>query len=153
MTSQRDRAHPLECPAIPAAEQQARQHASVRLAHETELLEDYVELIADLIDAGGEARAVDLAHRFGVAQPTVTKMLRRLTDHGLIVREPYRAIHLTEAGRSLAESSRQRHALVLSFLRALGVSEDTARDDAEGIEHHVSAETLEAMRRFLGHGP
>jgi len=134
---------------IPAAEQQARQHASVRHAHETELIEDYVELIADLVDFEGGARAVELAHRFGVTQATVSKMLRRLSDQELIVREPYRAIHLTEAGRALAENSRQRHALVLSFLRALGVSEEAARHDAEGIEHHVSRETLEAMRRHL----
>lgn len=134
---------------IPAAEQQARQHASVRHAHETELIEDYVELIADLVDFEGGARAVELAQRFGVAQATVAKMLRRLSDHGLIVREPYRAIHLTESGRALAENSRQRHALVLSLLRALGVSEETARQDAEGIEHHVSQETLEVMRRYL----
>lgn len=136
-------------PAIPAAEQQARQHASVRHAHETELVEDYVELVADLVDTEGEARAVDLAHRFGVAQPTVAKMLRRLRDQGLIVREPYRAIHLTDAGRALAEASRQRHAVVLAFLEALGVSDDTARRDAEGIEHHVSRESLEAMQRFI----
>lgn len=134
---------------IPAAEQQARQHASVRHAHETELIEDYVELIADLVDFEGGARAVELAQRFGVTQATVAKMLRRLSDQGLVVREPYRAIHLTAAGRALAENSRQRHALVLSFLQALGVSEETARHDAEGIEHHVSRETLEAMRRQL----
>ncbi|MDZ7748638.1 MAG: iron dependent repressor, metal binding and dimerization domain protein [Halofilum sp. (in: g-proteobacteria)] len=76
-------------------------------------------------------------------------MLRRLRDQGLILREPYRAIHLTAAGRALAERSRQRHARVLAFLQALGVSDDIARRDAEGIEHHVSTETLEAMRRFI----
>ena len=140
---------PTVPPDVPEAEQHARQHASVRRAHETELIEDYVELVADLIDSEGEARAVDLAHRFGVAQATVAKMLRRLSEQGLIVREPYRAIHLTETGRALAETSRQRHALVLSFLRALGVSEEAARHDAEGIEHHVSEETLEAMRRVV----
>lgn len=148
-TRQNRKLSPNDGESIPAAEQQARQHASVRHAHETELIEDYVELIADLVDCEGGARAVDLAQRFGVAQATVAKMLRRLSDQGLIVREPYRAIHLTEAGRALAENSRQRHALVLSFLRALGVSEETARQDAEGIEHHVSRETLEVMRRYI----
>lgn len=134
---------------MPAPDEQARQHASVRHAHETELVEDYVELVADLIDSKGEARAVDLAHRFGVAQATVAKMLRRLDERGLVVREPYRAILLTEAGRDLAEQSRRRHALVLDFLLALGVPEEAARRDAEGIEHHASDLTLDSMRRFL----
>jgi len=136
-------------PAMPAPDEQARQHASVRHAHETELVEDYVELIADLIDSRGEARAIDLAHRFGVGQATVSKMLRRLVERGLVLREPYRAILLTDAGRRLAELSRERHALVLDFLLALGVKEASARRDAEGIEHHVSDDTLEAMREFL----
>lgn len=136
-------------PHMPAPEEQARQHASVRHAHETELVEDYVELVADLIDSNGEARAVDLAHRLGVSQATVAKMLRRLDERGFIVREPYRAILLTDSGRELAEQSRRRHALVLDFLRALGVPEDAARRDAEGLEHHASDATLDAMRRFL----
>lgn len=134
---------------MPAPDEHARQHASVRHAHETELVEDYVELIADLIDSDGEARAVELARRFGVAQATVAKMLIRLVERGLIVRERYRAILLTDSGRALAERSRRRHALVLDFLLALGIPEDVARRDAEGIEHHASEDTLEAMRRFV----
>jgi DtxR family manganese transport transcriptional regulator len=138
---------------MPAPDEHARQHAGVRHAHETELVEDYVELIADLIDSDGEARAVELARRFGVAQATVAKMLNRLVERGLVVRERYRAILLTDAGRALAERSRSRHALVLDFLRSLGVAEESARLDAEGIEHHVSEETLAAMRRFLDRRP
>lgn len=126
----------------------ARQHQHVRKAHETELVEDYVELIADLIDAKGEARAVELAQRMGVTQATVGKMVRRLDERGLVTSEPYRSIFLTDAGRRMAEASRSRHITVLRFLRALGISETTARHDAEGIEHHVSDETLEAMHRL-----
>lgn len=127
----------------------ARQHSSVRRAHETELMEDYVELIADLIDTKGEARSIELARRMGVAQATVSKMVRRLQAHGFIRTEPYRAIFLTSAGRHLAEHSRERHAIVLRFLRAIGVSDESALTDAEGIEHHVSEETLGRMRDFL----
>jgi len=134
---------------MPAPAEQARQHEGVRQAHETERVEDYVELIADLIDRDGEARAVELARRLGVAPATVAKMLRRLEGRGLVVREPYRAVLLTEAGRGLAEASRARHELVLAFLVAIGVDEAQARRDAEGIEHHVSEETLAAMKRFL----
>ncbi|MBK1726776.1 manganese-binding transcriptional regulator MntR [Halorhodospira neutriphila] len=136
-------------PSLPAPEIHARQHSHVRQAHETELIEDYVELIADLIDTRGEARAVEIAHRRGVRQATVSKMLQRLLGQQLIETEPYRAIFLTAEGRRMAEASRARHALVLDFLRRLGVPEEVARRDAEGIEHHVSAETLERMRRWL----
>lgn len=129
-------------------EAHARQHAHVRKAHETELIEDYVELVADLIDAKGEARAVELAQRMGVTQATVGKMIRRLTERKLVSSQPYRAIFLTEAGRAMAEASRARHLVVLRFLRALGVPEDIARQDAEGIEHHTSDETLAAMHRL-----
>lgn len=129
----------------------ARQYSNVRKAHETELVEDYVELIADLIAAKGEARAVELAQRMGVTQATVGKMIQRLTEAGLATSEPYRSIFLTEAGKNMAQASRRRHLVVLRFLRALGVSETTARQDAEGVEHHVSEETLEIMRHFAQH--
>jgi len=127
----------------------ARQYSNVRKAHETELIEDYVELIADLLQAKGEARAVELAQRMGVTQATVGKMIRRLDEAGLVTSQPYRSIFLTDAGIRMAQVSRKRHLVVLRFLRALGVSETTARQDAEGVEHHVSEETLELMQRFV----
>jgi len=135
-------------PVLPAAERQVENFRQAREARRTELTEDYVELIADLLDDAGEARQVDIAARLGVAQPTVAKTLRRLADTGLIIQKPYRGVFLTEAGRQLAEESRERHQIVESFLLALGVSEDIARVDAEGIEHRVSEETLRAFRRF-----
>ncbi len=119
-----------------------------RKARRFGLVEDYVELIADLIDDAGEARQVDIARRLGVAQPTVNKMLKRLADDGFISQRPYRGVFLTETGRTLAESSRSRHQIVEGFLRALGISPENARIDAEGIEHHVGEETLEAFRAF-----
>lgn len=120
-----------------------------RAARQGALIEDYVELIADLIEDGGEARQVDLASRLGVAQPTVAKMLSRLCEEGLVSRKPYRGVFLTEAGLTLAHEIRARHQTVEAFLRSLGVSSETARIDAEGIEHYVSAETLDAFRRHL----
>ena len=116
------------------------------------LVEDYVELIADLIEDGGEARQVDIAARLGVAQPTVAKMLRRLTLDGLVSRKPYRGVFLTGQGRQTAHEIRARHQTVEAFLRSLGVSSETARIDAEGIEHYVSGETLDAFRRHLERG-
>lgn len=134
--------------ALPPCEEHARQYAAVRNAHETELLEDYVELIGDLLKHQGEARATDIAARMGVSQATVSKMVTRLKAHGLVSSKPYRSLFLTADGEAMAEMSRRRHAILLRFLRALGVSDQTARIDAEGMEHHVSQETLDIMQRF-----
>jgi DtxR family transcriptional regulator, manganese transport regulator len=119
-----------------------------RADHSSELAEDYVELIADLIDEKGEARGTDVALRLGVANATVVKMLKKLVERGLVTQEPYRPIMLTGAGWALAEQGRRRHDIVENFLLTLGVSADTARIDSEGIEHHVSEETLKVMARF-----
>ena len=133
---------------LPNPEEQARRFARVREAHRTEMQEDYVELIGDLIAATGEARAADLAERFGVTAATVANTLARLKRAGLIEVQPYRSIFLTPKGKAMATKSRQRHGVVVDFLLDLGVSRETAEMDAEGLEHHLSAETLAAMRSF-----
>lgn len=127
------------------ADTHARQHRRTREANQAELVEDYVELIADLIDATGEARLTDLAQRLDVRPATARKMVDRLQRDGFVTSQPYRSIFLTESGRALAEDSRRRHTIVLRFLLALGVSEEMALVDAEGIEHHVSEETLSRL--------
>jgi len=132
------------------ARRQARSFERVRQANQREVAEDYVELIADLIDVTGEARAVDLAERLGVTNATVNNTLNRLTREDLVTRQRYRSIFLTEAGRHMAEEARDRHRLVRDFLLRLGVDAETAEIDAEGIEHHTSEKTLTAFRRFLG---
>jgi DtxR family transcriptional regulator, manganese transport regulator len=119
-----------------------------RADHSSELAEDYVELIADLIDEKGEARGSEVAIRLGVANATVVKMLKKLMERGLVTQEPYREIMLTGEGWSLAQNGRRRHDIVENFLLTLGVTAETARIDSEGIEHHVSNETLKAMARF-----
>jgi DtxR family manganese transport transcriptional regulator len=131
-----------------SADIQSESFRQNRQARRQELVEDYLELIDDLLSAHGEARQVEIAERLGVAQPTVAKMLKRLTEDGLVSQQPYRGVFLTEEGRRLAVEARERHRVVEAFLLALGVSAETARRDAEGIEHHVSAETLEAFRAF-----
>lgn len=119
-----------------------------RADHQSELAEDYVELIADLIAEKGEARGNDIAQRLGVANATVAKMAKRLLEQGLVEQEPYGPLGLTPAGRALADEGRHRHDIVEQFLLALGVPPDVARIDSEGMEHHVSADTLAAMTRF-----
>jgi len=92
---------------------------------------------------------VDLARRLGVTHVTVNRAVQRLQRGGLLTTEPYRAIFLTAAGQRLARESRERHDLVVRFLIAVGVPAAVAESDAEGIEHHVSRETLGAFRRYL----
>ena len=123
-------------------------YQAVRDAHRSEIVEDYVELIADLIEETGEARPVDIATRMGVTQPTVSKNLARLKREGFITRERYRSVFLTDAGLKLAESCRRRHRIVLEFLIALGLDPEIAEQDAEGIEHHVSDETLGLFKAY-----
>lgn len=120
----------------------------VRAARSRELAEDYVELIAELIHAQGEARPVDIATRMGVTAPTVAKTLDRLARDGLITRAKYRSIFLTEQGRALAKECQHRHEIVLRFLLSLGLDPETAEHDAEGIEHHVSERTLTLFKAF-----
>ena len=120
----------------------------IRRAHQSEVAEDYVEMIADLIAETGEARTVDLAARFGVTSPTVNAIIQRLARADRVETRPYRSIFLTEAGQALAEEARDRHRIVRDFLVAIGVPETVAEEDAEGIEHHVSAETLKKKEKI-----
>lgn len=134
---------------LPDADQQAVNFKRVREAHQSEVAEDYVELIADLINTTGEARAVDIAQRLGVAHATAVKTIARLQREGLVTSQPYRSVFLTEKGQELAARSKRRHETVVNFLCAIGISEKTAQRDAEGIEHHVSDETLAAFERVI----
>lgn len=130
------------------ADYQAVRFERVRQAHKTEVAEDYVELIDDLIKANGEARVVEIAGRMGVSQATANKIIARLQREGLVISRPYRSIFLTGEGQRLADHARWRHGIVVRFLKAVGVSDETAEIDAEGLEHHVSKETLAALERL-----
>lgn len=133
---------------LPLDERQARIHRRTREAHSSEIAEDYVEVIADLIVTAGEARAIDIARRLGVTHVTVAKTVARLQRQGLVTARPYRSIFLTDEGRRLAADAHRRHDIVVRFLKSIGVTEETAQTDAEGIEHHVSRETLAAFERL-----
>lgn len=136
-------AAPRSRPAAPA-----EAFAQTRRAHASELAEDYAEIIAELIDTTGEARVVDIAKRVGVSHVTVIRTLARMQKSGLVTTRPYRSVFLTDEGRRVASDSKKRHEVVLEFLLALGVPAAAARADAEGIEHHVSPQTLAAFARF-----
>ena len=120
----------------------------VRDAHKTENTEDYLEIIADLLNSKGEARIVDIANKLGIAQATANKTIQRLQNQGYVKKEPYRSIFLTLKGQELASISKKRHIIVLTFLKKLGIDNKTAEADAEGIKHHGSKKTLKKMELF-----
>ena len=130
----------------PKVDNSAAKFDRIRRSHQSEVAEDYVEMIAELIDETGEARIVDLAARFGVTSPTVNAIIQRLQREELVESRPYRSIFLTDAGRALAEASRNRHKVVYDFLVSIGVPAKIAEEDAEGVEHHVSPETLAVFK-------
>lgn len=132
-----------------AKKRRPNEFSRTRHDHANETAEDYVEAVAQIEEHNGECRGADLARLFAVSHVTVTKTIARLKDEGLVDTRPYGPISLTPRGRRLARESRRRHDLVLEFLLSIGVGEATARIDAEGIEHHVSKETLECFRRIV----
>ena len=140
---------PLASPNMPAEPTQARRFGKTREAQSSALLEDYAELIADLLACGGEARPTDIARRLGVSHATALKTIGRLQRAGLATSLPYRGVFLTAAGEALAQRVRTRHRLVVAVLTAIGVPREAAEQDAEGIEHHISPATLRAFSAFL----
>ena len=124
----------------------------IRRAHQSEVAEDYVEMISELIETTGEARTVDLAARFGVTSPTENAIIQRLQREDLVETRPYRSIFLTDKGKALAEASRARHQIVRDFLVTIGVPACVAEEDAEGVEHHVSEDTLRVFDEIIRRG-
>ncbi len=132
---------------------QAGRFERARSGRSSAIAEDYAELIADLIANHGEARPTDIARRLGVSHATAIKSIQRLKREGLVTARPYRGVFLTEAGAELAKTVRERHRIVVALLLAVGVPMEAAEADAEGIEHHVSEQTLTAFKAFLRSAP
>ena len=112
-------------------------------------VEDYLEVVYDLVQTKGYAGSTDIAERLGVKTPSVTNMLQRLDGMGFIVYERYRGLRLTDKGEETARFIKQKHITIIKFLQILGVGEKTTKLDAEGIEHHVHKDTVKRMERFV----
>ena len=134
---------------MPAPRPRSAPFEKVRRDHATETAEDYVEAVSDILHRHGICRVKNLAEHMGVSHVTVTRIVSRLVQAGLVETAPYRPIRLTAEGERLAAQSRRRHRTVLAFLLALGVPQDEARRDTEGIEHHVGPATLKRMAAYL----
>lgn len=128
---------------------------SIRAAHGIERgsssprMEDYLEVMAELVELKGYATTLDISRYMNVSAPSVTKMLHRLDDGGFLEYEKYHGINLTIKGRKLANSIRQRHGTLLEFFGMLGITGEAANQDAEGIEHHLNSETVSQLRKFI----
>jgi Mn-dependent DtxR family transcriptional regulator len=117
--------------------------------HDLTRVEDYIEVVYELTQRKGYARSIDIAENLGVKSSSVTVMLRKLHEMGLIVYERHRGLTLTGRGERLAKSVHQRHLTILEFLRLLGIEEAVASSDAEGIEHHVHKSTIDRIAHLV----
>jgi Mn-dependent DtxR family transcriptional regulator len=109
-------------------------------------MDDYLEQILHLIEEKGYARPVDVSERLKISQASVTNMLQRLDAEGLVKHEKYRGTTLTEEGHRIARAIIDRHELLTEFLQLFGIDEEIIYRDVEGMEHHVSRDTLNVIR-------
>ena len=133
----------------------AKRLESIKTAHELEKtrsssrMEDYLEIISELVELTGYATTLDISRYMNVSAPSVTKMLQRVDEGGFLEYEKYHGINLTKKGTQVAEGIRQNHGILLEFLEILGVGYDTANQDTEGIEHHLNPKTIKQLRKFI----
>ena len=111
--------------------------------------EDYLEIISELVGLKGYATTLDISRYMNVSPPSVTKMLQKLDEKGYLEYEKYHGINLTEKGNKIARIIRQKHSILLDFFEILGVGNETANQDAEGVEHHLNPKTIRQLRKFI----
>lgn len=111
-------------------------------------LEDYLEAVFNLKEEKGYVSVADISERLAVKPPTVSNMIKNLADKGYLEHEKYRGMRLTPSGEKIARSVIKRHRVVNGLLTTLGVDEQTAYEDTEGIEHHVHPSTLRRMEKL-----
>jgi Mn-dependent DtxR family transcriptional regulator len=122
---------------------------SVKKQDRTDRMEDYLEIIYELVQQKGYATTVDISSYLNVSSPSVTKMMQKLDETGYLNYEKYRGIKLTNEGIRIARNIRNRHGLLAEFFMIIGVDEETANNDAEGIEHHLHPETMRKLEEFI----
>ena len=122
---------------------------SVKKEDRTDRMEDYLEVIYELVQEKGYATTVDISSYLNVSSPSVTKMMQKLDETGYLKYEKYRGIKLTNEGVRIARNIRNRHGLLAEFFMIIGVDEETANNDAEGIEHHLHPETMKKLEEFI----
>jgi DtxR family transcriptional regulator, manganese transport regulator len=135
-------------------EKHAERLESIKEAHKStkadySRIEDYLEVISELVELKGYANTIDISRYLNVSAPSVTKMLQRLDENGYLEYEKYRGINLTAKGNAVADTIRQKHGILLEFFKLLGINHEVANQDAEGIEHHLNPQTIRQLRKFI----
>ncbi len=116
----------------------------------SESVEMYLEVIYDIYIAGKKIRVSDISKELGYTKPSVNRGINTLNELGYVTTAPYQDILLTESGIAYAKEIRQKHDLIKKFLLAsLGISEITADEDACRMEHIISEETMNAIKKYL----
>ncbi|HXV88107.1 MAG TPA: transcriptional regulator MntR [Nitrososphaeraceae archaeon] len=126
-----------------------REANSVKKDERTDRMEDYLEVIYELVEEKGYATTVDISTYLNVSSPSVTKMVQRLDESGYLIYEKYRGIKLTDEGNHVARNIRNKHGLLAEFFKIIGVDEEIANNDAEGIEHHLHPQTIKKLEDFV----
>ena len=128
---------------------------SIKAAHKNKKIssttseEDYLEVIAELVELKGYATTLDISRFMNVSPPSVTKMLQKLDEKGYLEYEKYHGINLTDIGKQVADTIRRKHSILLEFFEILDVGKDIANRDTEGLEHHLNDKTIRQLRKFI----
>jgi len=128
---------------------------SIKAAHKTKKTssttseEDYLEVIAELVELKGYATTLDISRFMNVSPPSVTKMLQKLDEKKYLEYEKYHGINLTYIGRQVADTIRRKHSTLLEFFEILNVGKGIANQDTEGLEHHLNDKTIRQLRKFI----
>ena len=128
---------------------------SIKAAHLTEKVtrttreEDYLEVIAELVELKGYATALDISGFMNVSPPSVTKMLQKLDEKKYLEYEKYHGINLTDMGKQVADTIRRKHSTLLEFFEILNIGKEIANQDVEGLEHHLNPKTIRQLRKYI----
>ena len=114
-----------------------------------ESAEDYLETILVLRNRMGEVRSIDIATEMGFSKPSVSIAMKHFRENGYVTVDENGHIHLTESGLAVAERTYERHLVLTRLLTAIGVDEQTAREDACRIEHDISEQTFTCIKEQL----
>ena len=121
----------------------------IRRVSSTTREEDYLEVIAELVELKGYATTLDISRYMNVSPPSVTKMLQNLDEKKYIEYEKYHGINLTGNGKQVADSIRRKHSTLLEFFEILNVGKEIANQDTEGLEHHLNSKTTRQLRKYI----
>ena len=128
---------------------------SIKAAHKTKKTsstiseEDYLEVIAELVELKGYGTTLDISRFMNVSPPSVTKMLQKLDEKKYLEYEKYHGINLTDIGRQVADTIRRKHSILLEFFEILNIGKEIANQDTEGLEHHLNDKTIRRLRKFI----